>query len=155
MFEITRPGSVMLGDIDRVLGRDTSFDAAVREFLGAPSATAASLLPLDISDSARLFAGVNTAIADAIGTVWNSKLRYMWWRPITAIREVPFSDGDAATVPVPGWLPLINTPPYPDWPSGLCAVVAAMTASLEGLTGGVDLTIVSPSQGARTTSAWC
>lgn len=109
----------------------------------------ASRYALDISDSARLFAATNTSIADAIGTVWNSKLRYMWWRPITAIREIPLSDGDAATVPVPGWTPLINTPPYPDWPSGLCAVVSALSASVERLTGQVDLTIVSPSQGAR------
>jgi hypothetical protein len=103
---------------------------------------------LDISDSARLFAATNTSIADALGTTWNSKLRYMWWRPITAIRE-DHDDGDAATVPVPGWTPLITTPPYPDWPSGLCAVIGAMTASLEQLTGQVDITIVSPSQGAR------
>jgi hypothetical protein len=104
---------------------------------------------LDISDSARLFAATNTSIADAIGTAWNGKLEYMWWRPITAIREIPLSDGDDATVPVPEWAPLITTPPYPDWPSGLCAVIGAMTSSLEQLTGQVDITIVSPSQGAR------
>jgi hypothetical protein len=104
---------------------------------------------LDISESARLFAATNTAIADAIGTAWNDKLEHMWWRPITAIQEIPLSDGDDATVPVSGWTPLITTPPYPDWPSGLCAVVGALTASLERLTGGVDITIVSPSQGAR------
>jgi hypothetical protein len=104
---------------------------------------------LDISDSARLFAATNTAIADSIGTAWNAKLEYMWWRPITAIREIPLSDGDDLTVPVPGWTPLITTPPYPDWPSGLCSVIGAMTTSLEQLTGGVDITIVSPTQGAR------
>jgi hypothetical protein len=104
---------------------------------------------LDISDSARLFAATNTAIADAIGTAWNAKLAYMWWRPITAIREIPLSDGDAMTDPVPAWTPLITTPPYPEWPSGLCSVVGALTTSLQALTGGVDITIVSPSQGAR------
>jgi hypothetical protein len=103
---------------------------------------------LDISDSARLFAGTNTAIADALGTVWNDKLRTMWWRPISAIRET-FDDGDPLTVPDPEWSPLIPTPPYPDWPSGLCAVVGALTSSLVELTGGVDLNLVSPSQGLR------
>ena len=103
---------------------------------------------LDISASARLFAATNTAIADALGTSWNAKLEYMWWRPVTAIRE-GHSDGDDATVPIPGWTPLITTPPYPEWPSGLCAVIGAMTTSLEHLTGEVDLTIVSPSQGGR------
>jgi hypothetical protein len=103
---------------------------------------------LDISDSARLFAATNTAIADALGTVWNDKLRTMWWRPISAIRET-FDDGDALTVPDPEWLPLITTPPYPDWPSGLCAVISALTSSLVELTGGVDLNLQSPSQGSR------
>ena len=102
----------------------------------------------DISDSARLMAATNTAIADAIGAVWHAKLAYMWWRPITAIRE-DHDDGDPATIPVPGWTPLIPNPPYPEWPSGLCSVVGAMTASLERLTGEVDLTMVSPTQGAR------
>jgi hypothetical protein len=103
---------------------------------------------LDISDSARLFAATNTAIADALGTVWNDKLRTMWWRPISAIRET-FDDGDALTVPDGGWEPLINTPPYPEWPSGLCAVISALTSSLVELTGGVDLNLESPSQGSR------
>ncbi len=103
---------------------------------------------LDISDSARLFAATNTAIADALGTVWNDKLRTMWWRPISAIRET-FDDGDELTVPDPLWEPLIPTPPYPDWPSGLCAVIAALTTSLVEVTGGVDLNLVSPGQGLQ------
>jgi hypothetical protein len=107
---------------------------------------------LDISDSARLFAATNTSIADAIGTAWNAKLKYFWWRPITAIRE-NHDDGDPATVPDPDWTPLIPDPPYPEWPSGLCSVISAITTSLERLTGQVDVTIVSPSQGARTFSS--
>ncbi|MDQ2674017.1 MAG: vanadium-dependent haloperoxidase [Chloroflexota bacterium] len=103
---------------------------------------------MNISDSARLFAGTNTAIADALGTVWSDKLRTMWWRPIQAIREV-FDDGDSLTVADPDWTPLIGTPPYPDWPSGLCAVISALTSSLVELTGGVDLNLTSPSQGLR------
>lgn len=115
-------------------------EAALRDLAGRRA--------LDISDSARLFAATNTAIADALGTVWNDKLRTMWWRPISAIRET-FDDGDALTVPDPEWTPLINTPPYPDWPSGLCAVISALSSSLVELTGGVDLNLVSPSQGLR------
>ena len=103
---------------------------------------------LDISDSARLFAATNTAMADALGTVWNDKLRTMWWRPIQAIRET-FDDGDPLTVPDPNWTPLINTPPYPEWPSGLCAVISALTTSLVRTVGQVDLNLESPSQGSR------
>ena len=42
---------------------------------------------LDIDDSARMFAAADTAIADGAITVWNDKLQYMWWRPVTAIRD--------------------------------------------------------------------
>jgi hypothetical protein len=119
-------------------------EAALRGYVSAN--------PMDISDSARLFAATNTSIADAIGSVWNAKLKYMWWRPITAIRE-DHDDGDSLTVAVPGWTPLINTPPYPDWPSGLCGVVSALTQSLVRVTGEVDLTITTATQGTRTFSS--
>ena len=103
---------------------------------------------LDISDSARLFAAVDMSIADAIIATWDGKLVYGWWRPITAIREAD-TDGNPATVGVPGWEPLINTPPYPDWPSGLSGVVGAISATLSRLNAGgrVDLTIHSPATG--------
>ena len=102
----------------------------------------------DISDSARLFAATNTSIADAIGTAWNSKLRYMQWRPIQAIREV-FNDGDDATITDPTWVSLLPAPPYPDWPSGLCSVIGAISTSLQRLTGEVDVTMVSTSGDSR------
>ena len=98
---------------------------------------------LDISESARLFAAVDVSVADALGSVWNAKLEYMWWRPITAIHEL-HDDGDPLTVADTSWAPLITTPPYPDWPSGLCSVVGAVTQTLKKLTGGVDLYLTSP-----------
>ena len=104
---------------------------------------------MDISDSARLFAATNTSIADAIGTAWNAKLRYMWWRPISAIRE-GFDDGDPLTVADPTWTPLLSTPPYPEWPSGLCSVIGAMTTSIQHLTGDVNLTLGTSTVGYRT-----
>lgn len=104
--------------------------------------------PMDISDSARLFAATNTSIAESVGTVWNAKLQNMWWRPITAIRE-DHDDGDPLTVPDGSWESLINTPPYPEWPSGLSAVVAALSTSLVELTGELDLNLTSPTMGLR------
>jgi hypothetical protein len=111
---------------------------------------------LDISESARLFAAANVNMADAIGTAWNAKLKYTWWRPVTAINEaddgVPIDDGDPLTIADPTWAPLITTPPYPDWPSGLCAVVGALTQTLKKLTGGVDLYLSSPTETRHYTS---
>jgi hypothetical protein len=103
---------------------------------------------LDISDSARLFAAVDLSIADAIGVVWEAKHFYGWWRPITAIREAD-TDGDPNTAGVSGWTPLLVTPPYPDWPSGLNGVIGAASRALERLNpdGRVDLTITSVAAG--------
>lgn len=98
---------------------------------------------MDISDSARLFAATNTVIADALGTAWNAKLRYMFWRPVQAINHEIGAGG-------PAWVPLLGTPPYPEWPSGLCSVIGAMTASLHHLTGGVNLTMGTTVVGYRT-----
>src|SRR5437867_3371908 len=71
----------------------------------------------NIGDSARLFALVELSAADAIITAWDSKSAYVFWRPITAIREGnndgnPRTDGDAT------WTPLIVSPAYPDHTSG-------------------------------------
>ena len=102
---------------------------------------------LSISDSARLFAAANLSLADALGTVWNAKLQYGWWRPITAIREAD-TDGNPATAGVPGWEPLITTPPYPDWPSGLCAVIGVVTTVVSRLNDGpIDLNLTSAAAG--------
>ena len=103
---------------------------------------------LDISDSARLFAAVDVSMADAAIAVWDGKFHYGWWRPITAIREAD-TDGNPDTAGVPGWTPLITTPPYPDWPSGLCGVVGAATTVLSQLNedGLVDLTLTSVAAG--------
>jgi hypothetical protein len=103
---------------------------------------------MDISDSSRLFAATNTVIADALGTTWNAKLQYMWWRPIHAIHEI-VSDGRDDTTPDTSWQPLIGTPPYPEWPSGLCSVVGGMTTALQRLTGGVNFTLATADFGSR------
>lgn len=103
---------------------------------------------LDISDSARLFAAVDLSMADAVFAVWDAKFHYGWWRPITAIREAD-SDGNPATAGVPGWTPFLVTPPYPDWPSGLCGVMGAATTALSRLNvdGRVDLNLTSVAAG--------
>lgn len=80
----------------------------------------------NIAESARLFALADLAIADAIITAWNSKSYYVFWRPITAIREGD-NDGNPRTVGDSTWLPLINTPNYPDHTSGANNITSAVT----------------------------
>ncbi|MFE0042834.1 vanadium-dependent haloperoxidase [Streptomyces albireticuli] len=87
-----------------------------------------------VAEQARLLAGVNSAMADAIVTAWDSKLHYRTWRPITAIHEAA-TDGNPATAPEPSWEPLIVTPPHPDYLSGHATVGGALTRSLTMLLG--------------------
>jgi PAP2 superfamily len=89
---------------------------------------------LKIADNARLFAMQYLTAADAAIACWGDKARWLFWRPITAIREAD-RDGNPATQPDPAWLPLINTPPYPDHPSGLTCIGSAMASSLRDFFG--------------------
>ena len=82
-----------------------------------------------IDDSARLFALVNLAIADAIITAWDSKRHFVFWRPVTAIQEGD-NDGNPDTIGDPDWQPLINNPNYPEYTSGANNVTGAATRSL-------------------------
>jgi hypothetical protein len=99
---------------------------------------------LDIVDTARMFAAVNMTINDAIVTTWRAKFVYGFWRPITAI-QLADQDGNPATVADPTWMPLLPTPPYPDYSSGYNAFTASASAVLEELfgRGHLDLTLTS------------
>lgn len=88
----------------------------------------------NIADSARLFALADLSIADALITSWNDKTYYVFWRPITAIREGE-NDGNPRTVGDSSWLSLINTPPYPDYTSGAVNFATAATRALEHFFG--------------------
>ena len=64
-------------------------------------------------------------MADAGIAIWESKYHYVFWRPVTGIRE---SDGNPRTAPDPTYSPLGApasnlagpnfTPPFPAYPSG-------------------------------------
>ena len=87
---------------------------------------------LDISDSARLFGAVAMSAADGAITAWDSKLEFGYWRPVTAI-QLADTDGNPDTLSDPGWLPLLATPPYPEYTSGLTTFMGAVTTTLAGM----------------------
>jgi PAP2 superfamily len=68
---------------------------------------------LDAWAQARLFALLNMALADGYIGSFETKYRYNYWRPVTAIREAA-SDGNPNTSADPTWTPLVATPPIPD-----------------------------------------
>jgi hypothetical protein len=81
-------------------------------------------------DQARLLALASLATADSLISSWDSKLHYVFWRPVTAIVEAD-DDGNPETAADASWQPLINTPPYPDYTSGANNVSGAMTRTLQ------------------------
>jgi hypothetical protein len=71
---------------------------------------------LDVVDTARLFAMVQTAVSDAVITGFDAKYRYGFWRPRTAIPQAD-ADGNDATDADPSWRPLLSVN-HPEYPSG-------------------------------------
>lgn len=70
-----------------------------------------------VERNARLFALLNIALADAAIVSWDCKYVFNYWRPITAIQEAN-TDGNPATESDPSWIPLLATPPFPEYTSG-------------------------------------
>jgi len=98
----------------------------------------AASAPARLVDRARLFALVSLAAADAFIAVFDAKYVHDFWRPITAIRNGDL-DGNDATGPEPGWLPLVDTPMHPEYPCAHCITAAAVARVLEAEFGEGEL----------------
>src|SRR5215208_343789 len=89
---------------------------------------------LSLVDNARLYAMLYMTAADALITVWDDKAHFLFWRPMTAIREAD-TDGTPATEKDAAWLPLIPTPPYPEHSSGHAGLSGSFVATLQDFFG--------------------
>ena len=77
-----------------------------------------------------------SATADAAFLTWPEKELYWFWRPITVFRH-----GTSEFPSEPGWLPLIDTPPHPEYPSGHaadCFTGAGMLMQLFDPSGSIE-----------------
>lgn len=92
----------------------------------------ASDMPL--TQSVRLLARMNVAMADAVISIWNAKNVYDTWRPITAIQQAG-TDGNPDTTPDPSWTPLLTTPAFQEYPSGHAGVSRAGAGELAAAFG--------------------
>jgi hypothetical protein len=78
---------------------------------------------LSLSDSNRLLAVLNIAMADTAITIWSAKRFYgadpnaVTWRPATSI-PLADTDGNSDTISDASWLPLVPTPSHPEYPAG-------------------------------------
>ena len=85
-------------------------------------------------DNARLLTLYQMAFDDAVQAMIVAKLRYNFWRPITAIRNGA-EDGNPATRPEPEWTSLLPTPNFPEYPCGHCTVAAAIGEVMKSASG--------------------
>ena len=99
---------------------------------------------LNIVESARAFALLGTSTADAFIACWRAKFDVPTWRPITAIREAD-TDGNDATEADPDWVPMIQTPPYPEYASGHAFFTGAASNTFGYLFGenSIDIDLTS------------
>ena len=81
------------------------------------ASTIATDRELSVTETARLFALISLAQADAAIVCWEAKYRYNLWRPVTAIQRAD-EDGNVATVGDVTWSHYIESPPFPAYPSG-------------------------------------
>jgi hypothetical protein len=79
----------------------------------------------DLALAAETYAKVGMAIADAFVSCWKCKYDFNLMRPVTYIREQID----------PAWLPLLNTPPFPEYTSGHSVQSGAMAVVLTDLFG--------------------
>lgn len=80
-------------------------------------------LPLD--ENVDLLARMGIAMSDAFVGCWHAKYIYDLVRPITYIKKLID----------PKWEPILNTPPFPEYPSGHSTVSGAMDAVMTAFFG--------------------
>lgn len=99
---------------------------------------------LDLHETARLFALVDMAMADAYIAGWDAKFYYNLWRPYTAIRFAN-QDGNPYTAEDLNWEPEMLTPPVQDYPSTHSALGNAAATVISNIVGdSTPFTMSSP-----------
>ncbi len=100
---------------------------------------------MDLVDAVHLLAMGEVVPVDAGIACFDSKYHYLFWRPITAIRN----DGTAVDTT---WSPLVTTPNHPEYPSQHGCVTSALAQVLAHALGtdSIDVTILGAQGGAST-----
>jgi hypothetical protein len=101
---------------------------------------------LTTPENARLFALLNIALADAGIACWEGKYHHAFWRPIQGIREADPSV-TPGVAPDPSWSPLLETPPFPAYPSGHSTFSGAAAEVLAAFFGTDEVRFRSRSDG--------
>ncbi len=108
------------------------------------AATIARDRQLSVPATARLFALLGLAQADAAIVCWEAKYHWNLWRPITAIRRAA-EDGNPGTRPDPEWDHYLVAPPFPAYPSGHSTFSLASARVLTAFFGTDHITFTTQS----------
>jgi hypothetical protein len=87
--------------------------------------SAAQKAHTDFTQTAQLYALTSVAVADAFVACWDEKYRSNRIRPETAINQSID----------PNWQPLLQTPPFPEYPSGHSTITSAAATTLTHVLG--------------------
>ncbi len=101
---------------------------------------------LSTAETARLFALLNLAEADAGIACWDTKFFYRTWRPETAIRELDRTRNPHAN-PQPDFIPNMGSPAFPSYVSGHSSFSAAGSRILERFFGTDAIEFTATSDG--------
>jgi hypothetical protein len=94
--------------------------------------------------NARLFAAAAQAMDDALIAVFDAKYHHHFWRPATAIRNGDI-DGNDQTERDASWLPLIEPPMHPEFPSGHAILAATVGTIIQAEVGNTPLPVLTTS----------
>ncbi|KAL2137284.1 hypothetical protein VTI74DRAFT_5015 [Chaetomium olivicolor] len=103
-------------------------------------------LATKVLDSAKLYAQLNYALANAGFASWDTKFAYLAWRPVTAIQYPHIWVSSGRDISDPEWTPLLRpTPSHPDYVSTHSTFGGAAAAVLRAWNGGdkIDATLSS------------
>jgi|JI6StandDraft_1071083.scaffolds.fasta_scaffold00721_2 hypothetical protein len=100
------------------------------------------------AETARFFALLNVTLADTCVTIWDSKYHYNYWRPVTAIQRADEDDNEATTADKT-WVPLLSTPPHPEYVSGHSGISGAAAAIMEHHFGTKDISFEASSDDVK------
>jgi hypothetical protein len=86
-----------------------------------------------LAQNARLFAALDTTLADSAITLYDSKYTYHRWRPITAITAT--DQGNPNTTADPNWVPFAKTANDPGYPGAHAEFSQAASSVLADIFG--------------------
>lgn len=101
-----------------------------RDLAASAASTAARFMlsrPAGLHADARAMALLSAGLADSSMAWTQAKRHFDFWRPVTAIREAGATPAERA------WLPLLGTPPHPDYPSGHAADITTSEVLMDAL----------------------